>query len=78
VQVQAFPVRLPSGVTYWTVLDEDLQVVPEADAFLHQLRFGGDAAESTTESYARALASTSAGASGPVGTGRRLTGWDRS
>jgi integrase/recombinase XerD len=56
VEVQAFPVRLPSGATYWTVLDDDLQVVPEADAFLHQLRFGGDAAESTTEGYARALA----------------------
>jgi hypothetical protein len=31
-------------------------VVTEADAYLHQLRFGGDAAESTTEAYARALA----------------------
>jgi integrase/recombinase XerD len=55
-RAQAFPVRLPSGSTYWTVLDENLQVVPDADAFLHQLRFGGDAAESTTQSYARALA----------------------
>jgi hypothetical protein len=47
--VQAFPVRLPSGVSYWTVLDDDLKVLAEADGYLHQLRFGGDAAESTTE-----------------------------
>jgi integrase/recombinase XerD len=56
VEVQAFPVRLPSGVAYWTVLDDDLEVMAGADAYLYQLRFGGDAAESTTESYARALA----------------------
>jgi integrase/recombinase XerD len=56
VEVQAFPVRLPSGAAYWTVVDDELQVVAEADAYLHQLRFGVDAAESTTESYARALA----------------------
>jgi len=31
--MRAFPVRLPSGVRYWTVLDEDLSVVGEADAF---------------------------------------------
>lgn len=54
--MQAFRVRLPSGVAYWTVLDDDLELIGEADAYLHQLRFGGDAAESTTESYARALA----------------------
>ncbi|HEY2960048.1 MAG TPA: tyrosine-type recombinase/integrase [Actinomycetota bacterium] len=53
--MQAFPVRLPSGPTYWTVLDDDLRVIADADAYLQQLRFGGDAAESTTESYARAL-----------------------
>ena len=54
--MRPFPVRLPSGAAYWTVLDDDLEVVAEADAYLHQLRFGGDAAESTTQSYARALA----------------------
>lgn len=54
--MQAFPVRLPSGVAYWTVLDDDLQVVAEADAYLQQLRFGGDGAESTTKAYAGALA----------------------
>src|SRR6266542_1773692 len=56
VAVQAFPVRLPSGHTYWTVLDDDLEVVTEADAYLHQLRFGQDAAETTTKAYAGALA----------------------
>jgi hypothetical protein len=35
--VRAFPVRLPSGVRYWTVLDEDLAVVAEADAFLRHV-----------------------------------------
>jgi integrase/recombinase XerD len=54
--VRAFPVRLPSGSTYWTVLDDDLEVMAEADAYLQQLRFGGDAAESTTKAYAGALA----------------------
>jgi integrase/recombinase XerD len=56
VEVRAFPIRLPSGRTYWTVLDDDLKVMPEPDAYLQQLRFGGDAAETTTQSYARALA----------------------
>jgi len=32
--MRAFPVRLPSGQRYWTVLDEDLQVVGVADGFL--------------------------------------------
>ncbi len=54
--MRAFPVRLPSGQRYWTVLDEDLVVVVEADEFLRHLRFGRGGAEGTTESYARALA----------------------
>ncbi len=54
--MRAFPVRLPSGRTYWTVLDDDLEVVAEADAYLHQLRFGQDASETTTKAYAGALA----------------------
>jgi hypothetical protein len=29
--VEAFPVRLPSGVVYWTVPDDALGVVAEAD-----------------------------------------------
>jgi integrase/recombinase XerD len=54
--MRAFPVRLPSGQRYWTVLDEDLQVVGVADAYLRHLRFGRDAAESTTKAYAHSIA----------------------
>jgi hypothetical protein len=54
--MRAFPVRLPSGVRYWTVLDEELQVVPVADSFLRHVRFGRDGAESTTKAYAGAVA----------------------
>jgi site-specific recombinase XerD len=49
-------VRLPSGVKYWTVLDEELAVVPVADSFLRQVRFGRDGAESTTKAYAGGIA----------------------
>jgi hypothetical protein len=38
--MRAFPVRLPSGATYWTVLGEDLVVVAVADGFLRHVRFG--------------------------------------
>ncbi|MGH3702694.1 MAG: tyrosine-type recombinase/integrase [Pseudonocardiaceae bacterium] len=48
--------RLPSGQRYWTVLDEDLQVVAVADGFLRHQRFGCDGAESTTKAYAHAIA----------------------
>jgi integrase/recombinase XerD len=54
--MRAFPVRLPSGARYWTVLDEDLAVVGVADSFLRQVRFGRDGAESTTKSYAHSIA----------------------
>jgi site-specific recombinase XerD len=54
--MRAFAVRLPSGQRYWTVLNEDLAVVPVADAFLRHQRFGCDRAESTTKAYAHALA----------------------
>src|ERR1700735_3723185 len=54
--MRAFPVRLPSGQRYWTVLDEDLQVVGVADEFLRYQRFGRDGAESTTKAYAHAIA----------------------
>src|ERR1700734_1347379 len=54
--MRAFPVRMPSGARYWTVLDGDLQVVPVADSFLRQIRFGRDGAESTTRSYAYSIA----------------------
>lgn len=54
--MRAFPVKWPSGARYWTVLDEDLAVVPVADDFLRQVRFGRDGAESTTKSYAHSIA----------------------
>jgi integrase/recombinase XerD len=54
--MRAFPVRLPSGARYWTVLDEDLAVVAVADGFLRQVRFGRDGAEATTKSYAHSIA----------------------
>jgi integrase len=54
--MRAFPVRLPSGQRYWTVLDEDLQVVEVADGYLRHQRFGRDGAESTTKAYAHAIA----------------------
>ena len=54
--MRAFPVSLPSGQRYWTVLDENLQVVGVADEYLRQLRFGCDAAESTTKAYAHSIA----------------------
>lgn len=54
--MKAFPVRLPSGQRYWTVLDESLRVVAVADGFLRHQRFGRDGAESTTKAYAHAIA----------------------
>src|SRR5260370_25732057 len=54
-EVRAFPVRLPSGARYWTVVDADVTVVPAADAFLRHVRFGRDGAESTTRSYAYSI-----------------------
>jgi site-specific recombinase XerD len=53
---RSFRVQLPSGVAYWTVLDGELRVVDTADEFLRHLRFSRDSAESTTESYAGAVA----------------------
>jgi integrase/recombinase XerD len=47
---------MPSGSRYWTVLDEGMNVVPVADRYLRELRFGRDRAESTTEKYARGIA----------------------
>lgn len=54
--MRAFAVTLPSGVRYWTVLDEDLGVVAEADDFLRHLRLGRDRSELTTKSYAGSIA----------------------
>jgi integrase/recombinase XerD len=56
MRVRAFPVRLPSGARYWTVIDEDLAVVGEADEFLRHLRFGRDGSELTTRAYAGGIA----------------------
>ncbi len=56
MNLRTLPVRLPSGVRYWTVLSEaTLTPIPEADAFLRHVRFGRDQAESTTATYAAAL-----------------------
>ena len=54
--MRAFPVSLPSGQRYWTVLGDDLRIVPEAEDYLRNLRLGQGRSEGTTESYARALA----------------------
>ncbi len=54
--MRAFLVRLPSSVRYWTVVDDCYRVVCVADEYLQHLRLGRDAAESTTKSYAEALA----------------------
>ena len=54
--MRAFPVSLPSGARYWTVLDEELAVVLVADGFLRQVRFGRGGAEATTKSYAHSIA----------------------
>jgi integrase/recombinase XerD len=56
MRVRAFLVRLPSGTQYWTVLDENLAVVGEADVFLRHVRFGRDGSELTTRSYAGGIA----------------------
>ncbi|MCZ0986941.1 tyrosine-type recombinase/integrase [Streptomyces diastatochromogenes] len=54
--MRAFPVRMPSGSVYWTVLDDELRVVEAADRFLMNVRLSKDRAESTTKSYAGAIA----------------------
>ena len=54
--MRAFPVVLPSGVRYWTVLDDELVVVGPVDAFLRHTRLGRDGSELTTRSYAGGIA----------------------
>ena len=54
--MRAFVVRLPSGVRYWTVLDDELRPHSQADAFLQFVRLGRDGAESTTQAYATSIA----------------------
>lgn len=54
--MQTFRVELPSGVCYWTVLDDRWEPVAAADRFLRHVRFGKDQAESTTRAYAGSIA----------------------
>lgn len=53
--MRAFPVRMPSGDRYWTVIDERYEVHQVADQFLRELRFGRDRAESTLKAYAESV-----------------------
>ena len=53
---RSFPVRLPSGVRYWTVIGSDYRPVTEVEDYLLHSRLGADAAESTSQAYATALA----------------------
>lgn len=54
--MRTFPVQMPSGMRYWTVIGDDLSVMSVADSYLRYARFGRDAAESTTRTYAGAIA----------------------
>jgi integrase len=54
--VRVFPITLPSGARYWTVLDADYEVVEEADSHLRHLRLARDQAELTTKTYAHGIA----------------------
>src|SRR5260370_23255384 len=54
--MRAFPVTMPSGSRYWTVVDEEFAPVPVADRWLLHLRFGRSRAELTTKAYAEAIA----------------------
>ncbi|CDR10123.1 predicted protein [Streptomyces iranensis] len=47
---------LPSGTRYWTVVDDDFEVVKEADRFLRQIRLARGRAETTTKAYAEGVA----------------------
>jgi integrase/recombinase XerD len=53
---RSFLLRLPSGVRYWTVVDERYRTVEAADDFLLTSRLGRDLAEGTTQAYATSLA----------------------
>ena len=55
-EYRSFPVRLPSGVQYWTVVDGAWRVHEAADGFLLHMRLGRDLAESSTRAYAISLA----------------------
>jgi hypothetical protein len=50
---RAFPVRLPSGVQYWTVVDGAWRVHEAADGFLLHMRLGRDLAASSMKASGR-------------------------
>ncbi len=53
--MRAFPVQLPSGTRYRTVVDDEWEVVEEADRFLRELRLARGRTETTTKAYAEAV-----------------------
>jgi integrase/recombinase XerD len=53
---KSFRIKLPSGERYWTVIDGSYRAAQGVDDWLLHLRTGRGCAESTTESYAGALA----------------------
>jgi integrase/recombinase XerD len=50
--VKSLRVEVAAALAYWTVVNDDYEVVPAADAFLRHLRFGAGRAEGTTKAYA--------------------------
>ncbi|WP_406435674.1 hypothetical protein [Streptomyces sp. NBC_01589] len=55
MKVRAFRVVLPSGTRYWTVVDDDFEVIREADRFLREIRLARGRAETTTKAYAEGV-----------------------
>ncbi len=53
--MRRFEVLLPSGERYWTVVDDEFQVMKCADGYLRHLRLGRDCAEGTTAAYASSI-----------------------
>ncbi|MFF8190767.1 hypothetical protein ACF05L_07745 [Streptomyces bobili] len=46
---ETFLVSMPSGTRYWTVVDDELEVVQEADRFLREVLLAQGRAETTTK-----------------------------
>jgi hypothetical protein len=69
---KSFRIKLPSGERYWTVIDGSYRPAQGVDDWLLHLRTGRGCAESTTESYAGALALFSIGVPRLDVTGLRL------
>ncbi|AZM55807.1 recombinase XerD [Streptomyces sp. WAC 01529] len=46
---------MPSGARYWTVVDDDFDVVDDVDRFLREVRLARGRAESTTKAYAEGV-----------------------